>query len=85
MIISSFQQYIVLKNHGQVIPIQGDVPMDVAALCACSGLTGYNAANAVRESVEAAIKSRGMVVYVMISFQTCIIVVQFISKICLEI
>ena len=55
----SYQNFVYVEAPELLVPVPPEVPMDQAALIPCSGITAYNAATALRESLDRACKVKG--------------------------
>ena len=51
-----YQDYVMSSVPDHVVKVPPGVEPEVAAITACSGITGYSTALQIRESVETAIK-----------------------------
>ena len=56
-----FQQYVTVYDYTLVVKIPDCVPLDVACLLPCSGLTSYSAVCSVKDSITEAIRIKGEV------------------------
>jgi len=58
----AFATHVVVPEEKYCVKIENNIPIEQAALLACSGVTGYNALKRVRENLAPARKSRFLVI-----------------------
>ena len=47
-----YSNYVIVREEKYALKVPNSVPLEVACMLACSGLTTYNAVSALRKEVE---------------------------------